>query len=145
MIACHKDCMCVSTQGRHLFSMQLSGCDLHGCYRGCPELIDTLDKVLDKTSPIYSFRREPNVAAHDMAIALHAECTALWREGGGPQKRSLCSVGCISSVDFLRNTAQVCVSGQGFVFSSCSFATSLVVGLFGCMPCSKIVQSAVRC
>jgi hypothetical protein len=51
------------------------------------ELIAALDTVLDKGSAIYLFRREPNTAAHDLAMALHAECTALWREGGGPQKR----------------------------------------------------------
>ena len=44
---------------------------------------------MDKGSAIYSFRREPNTAAHDLAMALHAECTALWREEGGPQKRSV--------------------------------------------------------
>jgi hypothetical protein len=36
---------------------------------------------LDKNSVIYSFRREPNIAANDLAMALHAECTALWMEG----------------------------------------------------------------
>ena len=55
--------------------------------RGCAELIVALDTVLDKNSAIYSFRREPNIAANDLAMALHAECTAMWREGGGPQKR----------------------------------------------------------
>ena len=55
--------------------------------RGCAELIVALDTVLDKNAAIYSFRREPNIAANDLAMALHAECTALWREGGGPQKR----------------------------------------------------------
>ena len=60
---------------------------LHSLDRGCVELIAALDTVLDKGSAIYSFRREPNRAAHDLAMALHAECTALWREEGGPQKR----------------------------------------------------------
>jgi hypothetical protein len=62
---------------------------LHSLDRGCVELIAALDTVLDKGSAIYSFRREPNTAAHDLAMALHAECTALWREEGGPQKRSV--------------------------------------------------------
>ena len=50
-------------------------------------LLTALDLVLDERSPIYSFRREPNGAAHDLAMALHAECTELWRQGGGPEKR----------------------------------------------------------
>ena len=55
--------------------------------RGSAELIDALDTVLDKNSAIYSFRREQNAAAHNLALALHAECMAPWREGGGPQKQ----------------------------------------------------------
>jgi hypothetical protein len=51
------------------------------------ELIVALDTVLDKKSPIYSFRREQNGAAHDLALALLAECTAIWKEGGGPNMR----------------------------------------------------------
>ena len=61
--------------------------------RGSAELIDALDTVLDKNSAIYSFRREQNAAAHNLALALHAECMALWREGGGPQKRHLVLLG----------------------------------------------------
>ena len=51
------------------------------------ELIVALDTVLDKKAPIYSFRREQNGAAHDLALALLAECTAIWKEGGGPKMR----------------------------------------------------------
>jgi len=60
---------------------------LHSLDRGSAELIDALDTVLDKNSAIYSFRREPNAASHNLALALHAECMQLWQEGGGPQKR----------------------------------------------------------
>jgi hypothetical protein len=51
------------------------------------ELIAALDTVLDKTSPIFSFRREQNGAAHELALALLAECTAIWKEGGGTKIR----------------------------------------------------------
>ena len=66
-------------------TLRLNSCMWHS--RGSAELIDALDTVLDKQQPIYSFRREPNAAAHELALALYAECTTLWREGGGPQKR----------------------------------------------------------
>ncbi len=50
-------------------------------------LIAALDTVLDRTSPIFLFRREQNGAAHDLALALLAECTAIWKEGGGTKIR----------------------------------------------------------
>jgi len=54
--------------------------------RGEADLFGALHVVFDKNSPIYSFCREPNTAAHDLARALREECLALWRDGGGPQK-----------------------------------------------------------
>jgi hypothetical protein len=55
--------------------------------RGCAELVDALDMVLDPQSPIFEFYREPNRVACQQAQALHKECVRLWREGGGPAKR----------------------------------------------------------
>jgi len=55
--------------------------------RGSLELVNVLDTVLDKDSEIYEFCREENGAFHNVAMIMHAECTALWREWGAPQKR----------------------------------------------------------
>ena len=74
---CHASRRCTSSP---------PGLELWRC-RGSAELIDALDTVLDKNSAIYSFRREPNAASHNLALALYAECMKLWQEGGGPQKR----------------------------------------------------------
>ena len=55
--------------------------------RGAADMIDAADPILDLNSPIYSFCREVNRAAHDEALELHRECIEIWREGGGPAKR----------------------------------------------------------
>lgn len=60
---------------------------LHSLDSGSAELIGALDTVLDKGSSIYAFRRDQNGATHDLAMALHAECTTMWKDGGGPQKQ----------------------------------------------------------
>ena len=48
--------------------------------RGSAELIDTLDLVRDKNSPICSFRREPNGSAHDLAARRGGEWVEEWVE-----------------------------------------------------------------
>ena len=41
--------------------------------QGSVELIDALDMALDTNSPMFAFRREPNIEAHDLAMALNLE------------------------------------------------------------------------
>ena len=80
-------CFCVGcyvSTVRFTVASNDTGC---GCYRGSAELIDALDTVLDKSSPIFAFRRDQNAVTHDLAMSLLAECTTMWKEGGGPQKR----------------------------------------------------------
>jgi hypothetical protein len=55
--------------------------------RGCAELVDALDMVLDPSSPIFAFCRDINRQSYEAAVDLHNECVRIWREGGGPQKR----------------------------------------------------------
>jgi hypothetical protein len=68
-------------------SHHLCLCALYVVRGSALELIVAVDTVLDKASPIFSFRREQNGAAHDLALALLAECTAIWKEGGGTKIR----------------------------------------------------------
>jgi hypothetical protein len=54
-----------------------------------PKLIAAVDSILDMKSPIYSYHRKENQAAHNLALALHAECEKLWRDGGGQEIQKL--------------------------------------------------------
>ncbi|KAJ1485692.1 hypothetical protein T484DRAFT_1792510 [Baffinella frigidus] len=60
---------------------------IHSLNRGSAELIDALDVALDTNSPMFHFRREPNLEAHDLAMELNREISQMWREEGGPAKR----------------------------------------------------------
>jgi hypothetical protein len=66
------------------FTLFFSSCNQD---RGCAELVDALDMVLDPSSPIFAFCRDINRQSYEAAVDLHNECVRIWREGGGPQKR----------------------------------------------------------